>query len=340
MKATVISGHAPGGERTRLAEVLPLSTPYVVQIFPVYACNFRCNYCIFSLPESQRPFISDKIKMEFDLFQDCVDSFRSFPDKIKVLRFVGIGEPLLHSELPRMIEYADNARVAEKTELLTNASRLRSREADALIAAGLSRLVVSIQGTSAARYYSTCRVRIDFRELLENLHYFYRQKEKTHVYIKIVDTALADADDEQRFYELFGNCCDTIAVEHTVPIHKGIDFDRLFSHRDCLTTQFGLPVNSIQVCPQPFFTMQINPDGKVVPCYSFEYPEIIGDCNVQSAHAIWQSTKFQVFRCRMLAKGKQANRVCRECKIIDYRQFPEDDLSQDAERLKRYFCDG
>jgi MoaA/NifB/PqqE/SkfB family radical SAM enzyme len=46
MKAKNISGQAPGGKRTKLADVLPLDTPFVVQIFPDYACNLRCNYCI------------------------------------------------------------------------------------------------------------------------------------------------------------------------------------------------------------------------------------------------------------------------------------------------------
>ena len=99
MKAKEISGQAPGGKRTRLAEVLPLDTPYVVQIFPVYACNFKCRYCIFSVDRSKRGFISDTIMMDVDLFKKCVDDMGSFPNKIKVLRFVGIGEPLLHKNL-------------------------------------------------------------------------------------------------------------------------------------------------------------------------------------------------------------------------------------------------
>ena len=49
VKAKDISGQAPGGKRTALADVLPLHTPFVIQIFPVYACNFACKYCIFSV---------------------------------------------------------------------------------------------------------------------------------------------------------------------------------------------------------------------------------------------------------------------------------------------------
>jgi len=72
MKAKDISGKAPGGARRKLAEALPLDTPLVVQFFPVYACNFTCKYCTFSIPKDERGFISDKVTMEFDRIMGCV----------------------------------------------------------------------------------------------------------------------------------------------------------------------------------------------------------------------------------------------------------------------------
>ena len=122
-----------------------------------------------------------------------------------------------------------------------------------------------------------------------------------------------------------------------MPIHSGIDYNKVFKSEDHALTQFGLPVSEVKVCPQPFFTMQINPDGKVVPCYSFEYPEIMGDCNHEAANEIWHSAKFQAFRRKMLNGAEQTSDACRDCSIIKYRLFPEDDLSADAERLKSLF---
>ncbi len=100
-----ITGQAPGGKRIKLAEVLPLSTPLVVQIFPIYACNFKCNYCIFQLDKNERGFISDKAVMNFNLYKKVIKELSLFPNKIKVLRFVGIGEPLLHKNIVDMIKY-------------------------------------------------------------------------------------------------------------------------------------------------------------------------------------------------------------------------------------------
>jgi radical SAM protein with 4Fe4S-binding SPASM domain len=128
-----------------------------------------------------------------------------------------------------------------------------------------------------------------------------------------------------------------MAVEHAVPIHSGVDYDNLSLKKEISVTQFGLPVAEVKVCPQPFFTMQINPDGKVVPCYSFEYPGIMGDCNTQSAYDIWNGETFRQFRRRMLEGKNGISAPCESCSIIKYRLFPEDDLTDAAERLKEFY---
>jgi radical SAM protein with 4Fe4S-binding SPASM domain len=330
MKARNLSGQAPGGQRRRLADLLPLDTPMVVQIFPVYACNFKCEYCIFCLDRSHHGFISDTVTMDFDLFQKVVDDLAQFPEKIKVLRFVGIGEPLLHPKIVDMIRLASETGVADVIELITNASLLKPDASAALVSAGLNRLVVSLQGTSGAKYSEVCGKTLDFDAFVKNLRHFYDHRSDCHVYLKIVDAALDGPEDEQRFFDLFGNICDTIAVEQAVPIHSGIPFNKTLQHKD--RTQFGLPLSEVAICPQPFFTLQVNPDGKVVPCYSFEYPGIMGDCNQETLQEIWSGEIFRQFRLRWL-DGLMAE-PCQQCSIIKYRMFPEDDLSGDASRLR------
>ena len=337
MKAKVISGQAPGGQRTPLAQVLPLDTPFVVQIFPIYACNFKCCYCIFSVDKSKRHFVSDKIVMDFDLFKKCIDDMTVFPQKIKVLRFVGIGEPLLHKQIVDMVAYAVSKEVANIVEILTNASLLTPQLSKALISAGVSRLVVSLQGTTREKYRQVCHADIDFDALTDNLLFFYQQKGDAQMYIKIIDYALDNQDDEAKFFNLFGNICDTIAIEHAVPIHSGVAFEKILDPNSNPVTQFGLPVRDVQICPQPFFHMQINPDGQIVPCYSFEYPGIMGNCRYQSVYEIWKNDVFQKFRYKMLTGLMNVSQVCEKCNMIKYRWFPEDMLNNDAEWLKKYY---
>jgi len=336
MKAKDLSGQAPGGKRTVLAEVLPLATPLVVQIFPIYACNFCCKYCTFSIPRGKRGFISDKIMMDFALFKKCIDDLIKFSDKVKTLRFVGMGEPLLHPKIAEMVKYAVSKNVAEKVEILSNASLLTPKLADSLISAGLSRLVMSIQGTTAKKYQEISKIKLDFEKFVNNIKYFYDHKGKIKMHIKIVDIALDNKEDEKRFYKIFGDICDTIGIEHASPIFPGVKYNEVL--KDSTFTQFGLKVSKVQICPQPFFTMQINPDGKIVPCYSVTYPTILGDCNKESLLEIWNGEKYRQFRRKMLDGIQNVCDLCANCGIIKHRLFPEDNLNNAAaERLKKFY---
>lgn len=337
MKAQLIRGQAPGGKRARLADVLPLATPLVVQIFPVYACNFRCNYCVFSTKPSERGFVSDETVMDFNLFAKCVDDMSRFPDKLKVLRFVGMGEPLLHRQLAEMVAYTVKSSITDRVEILTNGSLLTPEVTDAFLKAGLARLIISIQGTSAAKYKQVCGADIDFDLFLDNIRYFYEHKGAAQLHIKVIDYALDGPEDEQKFYGLFGDICDTIGVEFAGPIYPWVDYEAVLQGRDSAVTQFGLPLSELHICPQPFFTLQINPDGKVVPCYSIDYPCIVGDCHDQSVTEIWNSRTFTEFRRTMLDGAQHASNACAVCNIIKHRLFPEDVLNDAAGRLKQQY---
>lgn len=334
MKAKIVSGNAPGGKRTPLAEVLPLDTPLVVQYFPIYACNFTCEYCYFAVPKDKRAFVSDWPIMKYDLYKRSIDEFTQFKDKLKTLRFVGMGEPLLHKDIAKMVDYAVSKNVAERVEILTNGSLLTREMSDDLIDAGLSRLVISLQGLTAEKYHEISNSKIDFDEFVSNIGYFYERKKDTHLYIKIVDYALDSKNGEQQFYDIFGEICDSMAIENVVPIMPFLDYENVLPKKDEAKTQYGFSVPDVEVCPQAFFTMQINPDGKVVPCYQINYPGFMGDLNHQTVQEVWNGEGYRNFRLSMLEGREQVNKVCRDCNFIKYRMFPEDDLSGVADRLK------
>lgn len=333
MIAKNLTNQNPGGKRVRLINVLPLDTPMIVQVFPTYSCNFKCNYCIFSISKKERHFISDNIQLDWNLFKNFIFEAKEFPQKIKVLRFVGIGEPLLHSNIIDMIEYSYLFDVAEKIEIITNGSLLTKQMSDNLIKVGLDRLVISIQGISSKAYKKTSNINIDFDKFIENIYYFYRHKKNTHVYIKIVDTALKNKEDENKFYEIFGDICDSIAIEKTVPIHNNVKAEI----ENKTTTQFGENVKDIKICPQPFFTMQLNPDGNIVPCYSFEYPKIIGNIKDEHIVDIWNGENFRNFRKDMIIRTRNFNSICRTCNIMKYRISKEDNLDKYQNILKNEY---
>lgn len=335
MKAVDVSGQAPGGERMPLAERLPLSTPVLIQFFPIYACNFRCSYCTFSADKSQRDFISEVVRMDFDLYQKCIDDIAGFPEKVKVIRFVGMGEPLMHTKIADMIAYAKQKQVAERIEILTNASLLTPALSDKLIAAGLDRLIVSLQGTSGKKYKDVCDTDIDFEQFVDNLRYFHEHKGNALTHIKIIDLALENDEDKAYFYTLFGDICDTIGIELAGPIFPNVDYQAVLKNNGPYLTQFGRDITEAHFCPQPFFTMQINPDGNVVPCYSVTYPVILGNAKTENLVALWNGKRYNQFRRKMLDGIDQASETCRKCNIVRHRFQPEDRLDDHVPRLQR-----
>lgn len=332
-----MSGKAPGGTRQRLADILPLASPMIVEVFPIYACNFKCVYCVLSLPAEERGFISDKRSLDFDHYKKCIDQIALFPSRLKVLRFSGIGEPLLHKDITGMIQYAAEKKVAEKIELLTNASLLEPKISDALVSAGLSRMVVSLQGVRKEKYREISQVEIDFEAFIKKLEYFYTHRKETHVYIKVVDDAISQEGDEEIFKKVFGSMCDSFAIEHVVPIQEQIDYTHVLGAKGKTVTQFGLSLGEASICPQPFFKLHILPDGKIVPCHAYTYPAIMGDSMKATLSEIWDGEVYKSFRRAMLEGVKCASKVCARCNIFKYRLFPEDILDHDVERLKKYY---
>lgn len=336
MKAKILTQEAPGGKRQRLADVLPLDTPFVLQIFPIYACNFKCNYCHMSLPIEKRGFVTDTNVMPYENYVKYINGAKKFQSKIKTLRFVGMGEPLLHKDISRMIDYAKRIDVAERVEIITNASLLTPEVSDALISSGLDRMVISLQGVSEINYKSISHYAINFDDFVENIRYFAEKKERTHLYVKVVDIALKGEEEEKKYFDIFGNIADSMAIEKAVPIFPGAQAnDELMSRAEY--TQFGVKVERCDICSQPFYTMQINPDGKVVGCHSIPYPAILGDCNTDSVADIWNGEKFTDFRKKMLDGRGSMCEICAECNIMNFRLFSEDNITSAVSRLKELY---
>lgn len=330
----------PGGARTVLSDALPLDTPYLIQMFPCGACNFRCSFCIYALERSQRGRLSDCTFMDMGLYRKCIDDMRAFPRKLKMLRFAAIGEPLLHKNIAEMVAYAKQAQIAESIDIVTNGSLLTRELSDALIDAGLDRLRISVEGLSGEDYQKNAQADIDFSRFVEQIRYFYAHSKTTHVYVKIIDYMVQTPERQKRFYDLFQPICHSIAIEHLTPTISEIDYESLSGGQANDLPQNGGRLLQADVCPQGFYMMQINPDGKVVPCCSMKYPAVLGDVHHASVPELWNGPAFQHFRLEMLRDRASVGPVCRDCNLYLYDLHEEDILDhkkgQIAEAVKNF----
>lgn len=317
--------------RQQLGEILPLDTPFTFTCNITNVCNFRCIYCA----QSNRPGHLENKMMPWDVYQKCIDNLSRFPRRLKVLLLAGLGEPLAHPEVARMVAYAKEKNVAETCRIITNASLLTHDLSDQLIDAGLDSLKISIQGLNDRVYKKMCGTSIPLSRILDNITYFYQNKKDTVVNVKIVADAFESPEDETRFYEMFNNISDIMNIEHISPYQELVDYSKIIG--EGYVTQSGCNEKLNRICYMPFYMFGMYPDGLVIPCCyaSFEtYKKMaVGNINDVDLVEFWNSKEMNEFRLTLLRDKREQLPVCATCTEFQFAGNPEDFLDDYVDQL-------
>jgi cyclic pyranopterin phosphate synthase len=120
-----------------------------LRISVIDRCNFRCPYC---MPEDQYPrdheFLSKPERLRFEEIERLAAVFASLG--VRKLRLTG-GEPLLRRDLPELVRRLARIPQIDDLALTTNGSQLAG-QADALRAAGLKRITLSVDTLDAGTF--------------------------------------------------------------------------------------------------------------------------------------------------------------------------------------------
>lgn len=314
--------------RMELHQCLPLDVPLSVHIFPSFYCNFRCGYCLHSLSEedlSKKGF--RRQNMDFRVYCKAIEDISARGWHLKALIFAGHGEPLIHPEIAEMVALAKERRIADRVEIVTNASLLTRELSDALIAAGLDRLRISLQGVTARQYQEVSGVKIDFDRFMDQIRYFYRHKKETEVYIKIIDLALKEPGDQACFEALCSNAADIHAIEYAIPFVPEIDLGTISGK--CKQGNQGRSA----ICSMPFYMMVLYPNGDVLPCCATDSPAILGNVMRENLAELWHSTRRNRFLLQQL-EGADTLPICGDCAVPAFGLQKGDYLDVYAEELK------
>jgi GTP 3',8-cyclase len=328
--------HRKYTKRSVLASVLPLDTPYVVHIDVSSACNFKCKFCFHSLPKDTLTKIGfSSTIMNFELFKLAIDKLKAFPSRLKRLCLIRHGEALLNKELPDMIEYAKMSGVAEKINISTNGSLLNPKITKRLISSGLDELLVSVEALSDEKYLEICGVEIDFNKMVSNIDHFYKNKMQCTLFVKIVDCALNEGE-EEKFHSIFDDICDNASVEHIVPCFRGVDYSTIKSEYN--TNIMGDDFEEVGVCPQPFFQMHIFPNGNLSVCNA-DYNEklVFGNVKHDSLLDVWKGGEWNKFRVMQLKNKRKNHFYCQYCAGNVCYTSESDILDRDALNLINYY---
>ena len=132
----------------------------------IEACNFRCPYC---MPADQIPDdygLEAATRLSFDQIETLVRGFARLG--VSKLRLTG-GEPLLRKRLPELIARLVAIDGIQDLALTTNGSLL-ARQANALHAAGLKRITVSLDTLDAGIFAQLSGGRGRLQDVLDGIN--------------------------------------------------------------------------------------------------------------------------------------------------------------------------
>ena len=115
-------------------------TPLFVSVEPSAVCQLRCPACPVGL-SAKRSVSPQGGLMPRDLWERALSQIK---DSAFVIQFYFQGEPLLNKDLPLMIREAHDAGLY--TIVSTNAQAMTPELAKALVAAGLDRIIICMDG--------------------------------------------------------------------------------------------------------------------------------------------------------------------------------------------------
>jgi MoaA/NifB/PqqE/SkfB family radical SAM enzyme len=297
--------------RTKLEEVIPLSTPFVLFLDPSDICNFRCKFCPTGDTQLMKSVNRPSGMIDYELYKKIINDLDAFDQPLKVLRLYKDGEPLLHPRFAEMIRYAKKSGYVDQIDTTTNASLLTPEKNLEIIDAGLDRINISINGLSDNSYREFTRHKVQFDKLVDNIRHFYEHRGNCLVFIKMVGDNLTTKE-HARFYEIFGNISDRIFIEHVAPCWPSFEMMDVTPNES--VGIYGQEIREVEVCPYIFYSLSINSDGKVSLCFlDWSRKLIIGDLNTQSLKSIWNGKTLLNYRKMHLLRKRKDHPLCGIC---------------------------
>lgn len=266
--------------------------------------------------------------MSAETFKLFLTQCREFPEKIKILRIIGIGEPLLNRNVAEFVSEAKQSGLFEKVEITTNGTVLTRKLSDELIDAGLDTLLVSLEATDESIFEKIAGVSVRLNELYDNLEYYFkRSRNKCILYIKTSDLALETESEREEFYEKWGGICDEIQIEHVYE-----NWPEFHAGSGGNTVRFDLEQyqNAKKVCVQPFKLLCLAANGDVMPCsVDWKRTLLLGNIHQIRLSQIWNGDLLRKLRISLL--GTELCRYCRACSVTKSNQ--PDNIDEYAQKI-------
>ncbi|MBL1275501.1 MAG: radical SAM protein [Ectothiorhodospiraceae bacterium] len=323
--------------------------PLYVEFSPVGACNHRCKFCAVDYIGYQSK------RLDLAVISPRLREMGRLG--VKSIMFAGEGEPLLHKQLPEMIEICTESGI--DTAITTNATVVSEKFIDRALP-HLSWIKASVNAGSAETYADIHQTNAsDFAKAITNLKRLVDRRNQHKYHCTLGAQSLLLPENQHEMVELARLCRDEIGLDYLVVkpysqhmfsdthIYEGTRYEEMDELASALAAESrdGFNVifrsNTMQKLGQsqeqrypkcgatPFFWAYVMADGSVYGCSAYLQDErfCYGNLNEQSFESLWQSeareSSFHYVRKQLDIKDCRTN--CRMDEINRYLHALESD---------------
>ena len=286
--------------------------PTFISVEPASVCQLRCPECPVGNGERQK--VNGERTMSLEVWHRILEEAKVYAHTIQ---FYFQGEPLLNKDLPQMIREAHEAGLY--TIVSTNAQALTSEIAQALVEAGLSRIIVSMDGLTETSY-NAYRVGGSLEKTKAALSYLHEAKEHLHgrTIIELQVLRLRTNEHEwSEFKKLYKSLGADRLVFKTAQLydyqsgHSLMPSDPRYSRYVQGTDGLYHRRRLHKTCLRVWSGVVITTTGDVLPCcYDKSHAYAYGNIKEHSIRELFCNKKSMAFRKAALQEQPQ---ICQEC---------------------------
>lgn len=288
--------------------------PLTLSIEPTTACNLRCPEC----PSGLRAFTRPTGMLQKNFFEQTL---AEVADSLLYLYFYFQGEPYLNPHFLDMVQYAHQKGVYTVTS--TNAHFLTPQNAQKTVEAGLSRLIISLDGTTQETYQQY-RIGGNLEKVLQGTKNLVEAKKKLnsktpHIIFQFL-VVRPNEHQIQEAYELAQKIgvdelkLKTAQIYDPHPNHPLIPQNPKYSRYHLQPNgTYNIKNELLNHCWKLWHSAVITWNGSVVPCcFDKDATHHLGSLQYNTFKQVWHSTPYRNFRKKILNSRKNID-ICANC---------------------------
>lgn len=288
--------------------------PFTLSIEPTTACNLACPECPSGLKQFTRPTGKLNLELHDKMLQQVHKS-------VFYINYYFQGEPFLNPKFLSFIRQAKQYNIYTATS--TNAHFIDQKKAEEIVASGLDRLIISIDGLTQETYQNY-RVNGKLEKVIAASNFLIKTKKQTKSNTPfLIFQLLAVAPNEHEIPEIFQLGKSLGIDEVRIKTAQLYDYqngnplmpknEKYARYKQQKDGTYKLKYKTGNHCWRMWSGSVLTWDGKVVPCcFDKDAQNILGSLETASFQEIWGNTDYQAMRGAILTKRNEID-ICKNC---------------------------